>query len=74
MMIVIMNSKGEYARISRSSSHTGTRETLNWVDLNSAELFRDKIHRRDFQEKTFAELQSGIFIKAVEHRTVELLK
>lgn len=72
-MNVIMNGKGEYARVSRSNGHTGNKYHLYWGELNQAELFRNNISNRDYGSVT-EELKGGIFIPATVSRIVTLHK
>jgi hypothetical protein len=74
IMMVIMNSKGQYAHVSQGQTHAGMKWHLSWnTGLNSATLFENKIHKRSY-EGIFDELMRGIFIPATVTRVVTLAK
>lgn len=72
-MNVIMNSKGQYANVSESQTHVGTRQNLHWGELNSATLFNNRVSKRDYNS-IYDELNRGIFIEATVSRVVTLIE
>lgn len=72
-MKVVINSKGEFAKVTESSTVSGTKKNLYWGELDNATLFQNTISVRD-NEGIYDKLMEGIQISADVERKVTLTK